>query len=134
MPTIACTQSVTLENPVQNDLHLINGTIVLIEGPAEVAQAIRSRLLFFKGEWFLDQREGTPYYQEILGKKAVDLNVIRSIYRRIIAGTPGVEAVPKLDISLDGPTRAATLVFQAVLENGGFIDSRDFAPFVVELP
>jgi hypothetical protein len=134
MPTIKATQSVDLDNPVQNDLHLLNGTIALIDGPEEVAQAIRSRLLFFKGEWFLDQREGTPYYQEILGKKAVDLNVIRTIYRDIISDTPGVDSVLNIDIILDGVTRAATLTFIALLENGGQINSRDFSPFIVELP
>lgn len=132
MPTIQCTQTVDIDNPVQNDLHLVNGTIALIDGRDEVAQAIRSRLLFFRGEWFLDPREGTPYYENILGQRARDLQVMRGIFRTVIQGTPGVAAVPVLNLSIDG-NRQATLDFEAELTEGGIIRSRDFAPFIVEV-
>ena len=40
----------------------------LINNPECVAQAVKTRLLLLRGEWFLDIDDGTPYADEILGK------------------------------------------------------------------
>lgn len=39
----------------------------LINSPACVAQAVQTRLLLERGEWFLDNQAGTPYKTDILG-------------------------------------------------------------------
>lgn len=41
---------------------------LLVNSPATVGQAIRTRLLLLTGEWYLDTTSGTPYATKILGK------------------------------------------------------------------
>ena len=63
----------------------------LSNSPATVAQAVRTRLLLFTGEWFLDLNEGTPYEQKILGKNTQPL--YDQAFRERILGTPGVLSI-----------------------------------------
>lgn len=39
----------------------------LVNTPAAVGQAVETRLGLMRGEWFLDETDGTPYATEILG-------------------------------------------------------------------
>lgn len=39
----------------------------LVNTPETVAQSVRTRLLLWQGEWFLDITVGTPWLQQILG-------------------------------------------------------------------
>lgn len=40
----------------------------LVNSPALVGQSVRTRLLLWTGEWFLDKTEGTPWLQQVVGK------------------------------------------------------------------
>lgn len=63
----------------------------LANSPDAVAQAIRTRLLLETGEWFLNDQEGTPYKEQILGaNKQTTYDV--AIKERILA-TPGVVTI-----------------------------------------
>lgn len=57
--------------------------------PAAVAQAVKTRLALWEGEWFLDQTAGTPYIQSILGKGS---NYDAEI-QAVILGTDGVTEI-----------------------------------------
>lgn len=65
------------------------GVPFLINSPQCVAQAIDTRLKLWMGEWFLDNTEGTPWRQQILGKSANPDAYVRSA----ILGTQGVVAL-----------------------------------------
>jgi len=43
-----------------------------IDSPEGVAQAVKTRLALFTGEWFLDTTDGTPWRTEVLGKYTMD--------------------------------------------------------------
>ena len=60
------------DNPTEHDLYLEGGDLQTIDDSEATAQGIKTRLLFFKGESFEDQREGVPYYQELLRKGLAD--------------------------------------------------------------
>jgi hypothetical protein len=94
--------------------------LILIDGVDAIRQHITIRLQFFQAEWFLDERIGIPYYQEIL-RKAPDLNVVRSIFREAILTTPGVIAVTDLVTEYDGTTRTLTVSFSAQTEEGPLV-------------
>ena len=134
------TSNVTIENPVDGDLELVDAQIVLFGDPADVdefraavAQDLRTRLNFFKGEWFLDQFEGVPYFENIL-VKAPDPDVIKSIFRGVILSTPHIVSVDNLVLLIDATTREASLEFVANTDDGSVIISADFKPFIVSLP
>ena len=146
MSQFKLTTIVDSENPVEGDLDLVAGQIVLIgdfvgeedsfrinDEVAAIAQDLRQRLNFFKGEWFLNLLEGFPYFQEVF-KKNPDQALLRALFRNTIIDTNGIESVETLDISLNTATRRAELTFSARLNDGGVLQSSDFPPFIVELP
>lgn len=77
----------------------------LIDSPEAVAQAALTRLRLIRGEWFLDNTEGTPWSTEILGVRT------RPTYDRAIrdriSGTQGVKSILSYSSSLTG--RALTV-------------------------
>jgi hypothetical protein len=75
----------------------------LVNSPAAVAQAITTRLRLWQGEWFLDDTEGTPYAQEILGYGPQPLRDL-AIQERIL-GTPGVTEILSYQSSLSPGNR-----------------------------
>ena len=96
-----------------NDLIVSYGSLKTVEEGAEVVQHVRSRLLFYLGEWFLDTEAGVPYFQEIFTKPA-NLANIESIFKSKILRTPGVQRLT--DFSMDyqgGSERRLTVAFSA---------------------
>lgn len=67
--------------------------IFLTDNAGAVAQAIKTRLMLWTGEWFLDNREGTPYNEAILGYGTQGTRDA-AIKSRILT-TPGVRALTK---------------------------------------
>lgn len=64
--------------------------------PETVAQAVKTRLLLWRGEWFLDVTDGTPYMQDILGHGT---NYDLEIQERIL-GTQGVTEITSYSSSV----------------------------------
>ena len=77
--------------------------------PDAVAQAVKTRLELWLGEWFLDTQEGTPYMQGVLGKHSEDL-ANATIQDRAI-GAQGVVNIFDYQSDLDPVTRALTARF-----------------------
>lgn len=118
-------------DPESHDLSLdAGGRLEYVEGDEATAQEIKTRLLFFKGENFLDLREGVPYYTEIL-IKGVDLGRVRALIRSVIASVPGVVDVPVIEVELDRVTRVATVRWEARNATGRIVSSADFGPLVL---
>lgn len=63
----------------------------LVNSPECVAQSVMTRLKLWQGEWFLDDREGTPWLQQILGKGTTAMYDL-AIRTRVLL-TPGVTAI-----------------------------------------
>jgi hypothetical protein len=118
-------------NPVEGDLHVASHKQVYSTTLAEqVAQRIMSRFRFFRGEWFRNLLQGTPWFQEVL-EKGTSRSRIDSILRRVITSTPGVVSIDSYSNVLDNKTRTLSVNFVAVLADGTTLRSEDFGPFIV---
>lgn len=69
----------------------------LVDSPECVGQAVKTRLLLWMGEWFMDTNDGTPYLQDIVG---VDTNYDLEIKARILE-TPGVNEIIEYSSSVN---------------------------------
>lgn len=88
----------------KRDLVFTEGRLSLVKGPEARAQRVAIALRHFKGEWYLDQNDGTDYFAKILGK-ATDLSRRAEVRRRILS-VPGIVEIQSLTLTLDPVTRA----------------------------
>lgn len=127
------TQVVDADNPVVGDLHIRKGDLVWTKDIAEeTSQQLRVNLQFFLGEWFLNQAEGTPWFQQLLEKGTTE-QTVKAIISKIIVKTEGVKTIDFLTYNLDAAARKLFLDFGATLQDGSTFVSKDFPPFIVEL-
>jgi hypothetical protein len=82
--------------------------------PEAVGQSVMTRLLLFRGEWFLDITEGTPWGGFPLNQSVVDQGEILAEHtalsrdaalRERVIGTPGSVAIYDYDSHFDFNTR-----------------------------
>lgn len=122
----AIAETVSVANPVAGDLAFdATGQPTFVDGVEAIAQDVRTRLRWFRGEWFLDARTGFPWFQRVLGQKVTE-RVVEFLLRRTIAGTPGVARIASMRASIDRRTRELTASFSAVATSGAVIDFSDF--------
>jgi len=134
MIEVTGTPDVTINDLAELALDPVSGDIAfppyILTGPLCVIQRIRVRFRFFLGEWFLDQRLGIPYFQDILIKNP-DPTLISAIFRQVLLTTPGVLRVDAFTATLDAPTRVLTVNFQATLTDGSTIITAQAEPFII---
>lgn len=78
--------------------------VQFIGGREEIAQTVETRLRLYLGEYFRDIQDGTPWYEQILGKFA-NLSAAEAALRARIANTPGVVRLTKFTADFDINTR-----------------------------
>jgi len=82
-----------------------------VENPVAIAQAIKTRLMLYYGEWFMDIKDGLPLWQQILGHRIKKKGIIDEIITNRIKGllTPdnqyAVTMVSQVDSTYDETTR-----------------------------
>ena len=108
------------------DLDLSEDGLQLVDGNDAIEQHLLIRLRLVKGEWFLDERVGTPYYSRVLIKNP-DLEAVRLVFRRVILTTPGILSLSSFSLTLDTTTRVASLSFTATKDDGAtFVFAEEF--------
>lgn len=117
MSNLELVKRIDAENPIEGDLQLTDGQLTLVTGDDAIDQHLRNRLRFFLGEWFLDTRQGLPYFQSVFVKNP-NRPAVRSAFRRTIRETPGIVAVTKLQINI-AADRSASIDFVATLDRSG---------------
>lgn len=92
------------------------GTI-FITGTSEIEQTIRTRLRLFLGEYFRDITDGTPWFEQILGK-GTSMSARESALRNRILRTPGVVRLTSFSTDFDVATRKYTVTAGALTTYG----------------
>lgn len=96
-----------------------------------IVQRVWCRLQVEVGEWYLDQRQGTPWYSRVL-TKGVTSSTVSRLVRRVVLDTPGVESVEEISVTLNKTARTATITMAGTTDIGSSF-STDILdrPFVV---
>lgn len=100
---------------VDNDLCLTSDANAAGANP--VLQDILQTLRFFLGEWFLNNTEGVPYFQQILVKNP-DQSKIDAIFSNLILGRPGVEQLSSYNFTVNNAQRILDVSFRCVTTRG----------------
>jgi hypothetical protein len=74
---------------ISDDGDIVTNGQQFTTGRHEIAQTVKTRLGLFLGEYFRDITDGTPWFEQILGK-GVNNNTREAVLRNRIARTPGV--------------------------------------------
>jgi hypothetical protein len=75
--------------------------------PSTVGQLVKTNLLLWQGEWFLDQTTGVPYAGSVLGKNTQSLYDI--VIQAAVLGTEGVTQIMSYASSINLKTRRLTV-------------------------
>lgn len=125
------TDEVSADNPIAHDLHFgPDGDIVWADNQDAIAQRIKIRLQMFRGEWFADERQGMPWFEDILIKPA-QLPTLRAILTEAISTVPGVISVKDVALELNRETRTLSGRCDVVVPDGEILDVGFEVPFVV---
>ncbi len=121
------------------DLALVGGTFTELraEVPDERLQFLRQKLAtrfqFFLGEWFLDLRQGIPYYRDVFIHRP-NVDVIRSLFRRVILTTPGIVRLASFSQRFVPGERRLYSAFEAVADTGETISvTENDKDFIVDV-
>ena len=82
-----------------------------------IKQQVTLRIGFFKGEWFLDEERGVPWYEEIIVKNP-NLIRIREIFRDTILSVRGIRRVTFMDLLFSAYARTLSVNFRASTDLG----------------
>lgn len=92
------TITVRAVDPITGEPLQGNGQSNFLFDLAAIVQIIRTRLLLFTGEWFLNLLDGLPMFQSILGSSgsSANIEVVINIICQRIQGTPFVNSVNRV--------------------------------------
>lgn len=94
-----------------HDLVIENFDLTLTLPDELTGQKIKQALLLFRGEWFLNNSVGLPYFEDILGKNK-SLSRIETIFIRAIQSIPEVTSIESFTINFDNETRKVKVDFE----------------------
>lgn len=87
-----------------DDGDLVTRGQMFLSSREAIAQTIVTRLKLFLGEYFRDVTDGTPWFQQILGKFE-NMNAVEALLRNRIARSPGVVRLLAFALQFDLATR-----------------------------
>lgn len=117
---------------VTGDLDISTGNLRIERDLAQVtAWKLTNLFSFFKGEWFLDTRQGVPYFQYVFVTNP-NLQIISTIFDRVARSAPGVATLRSRNIVFTPRTRSMVATFEAVTKNGAVLVGGPGVPFIIQ--
>lgn len=86
--------------------------LAIVRGADRVKQNIQIKLKLWTGEWFLDTEAGTPYLEDILGKR-ISLGGALASIRASILEVDGVNGITNFSYVFNRQTRVLNYTFEA---------------------
>ena len=77
----------------------------VVDGLESVKQRIVQRLLFWRGEWFLDTSKGIPYLPRALVRRGSSPLLLRQVITDAIEEVDGVVAVRDIEVTYQAAER-----------------------------
>lgn len=99
--------------------------------PTIVAQKLNARFEFFLGTWFLDTRQGVPYFNVVFVKNP-SLVLINQLIQRVIVQTPGVLEVTSISTQFVTTNRTLSGDASVKLDDGTVLQGGLGNPFIVD--
>ena len=93
------------------------------------AQEMTNRFRFFEGEWFLDTRQGFPYFR-FLTVKNPDVRALKQLFTKVALSVQGVKSVKSMLVKIT-PQRQCVVNLVAVTDSGATITGGEGNAFVV---
>jgi len=113
-------------DPSTNDIVINNYDIRLTQSIQEyIAQKTDIVLSTFRGEWWLNEDLGIPYFQEIFIKNP-NIPQIDSIYKAEIMGITGVQTIVNYKNEYNPQTRESLITFTEILDTGEKIEVQKY--------
>lgn len=104
-----------------HDISIEDGNFKLLDDEAKVAQqTLKINLLFFEGEWFLDNTYGIPYFQEILGKVS-NTNLVDTIIQETVRESYNIDRITSFSSSISPDRVYSVDLLEAITEDGEII-------------
>jgi len=101
------------------DLKLTPGkNLSIVESPENVAQQIECRLETFRGEWFLDNTLGVPFFAQVL-LKTNDKARLGAVFKAEILKLSEVIRIEQLESNIDKSTRTYNITKLVVKVQSG---------------
>ena len=84
-------------------------------------QRIRTRLQTFRGEWYLNEDLGVPYFGEVMVKNP-DVDRVRSLLMTELAAVPGVGQILSFVVNFERGDRVFTVNFKCRSTDGETVE------------
>lgn len=84
-----------------------------------VAQAVKSKILLFYGEWWEDVGQGIPMFQNFLGQTNPETikNSLADILRKRALEVEGVKSVKNVEVNINKYTRTMDFIIDVITTN-----------------
>ena len=97
-------------DPLTNDIVLDKRNLIITSEKESLAQLCESRLLMFKGDYFLDKTEGIPYISQVFVKTS-DKTLVDSFFKNTLLETEDVNSIISYSGEYVGATRTYKIDF-----------------------
>jgi hypothetical protein len=93
--------------------------VTTVSDLSETISRVKQYIRTFQGEWFMDLNRGLPWFQRILGNKAITNSQAAEAIRTGVLDLDGVTSVKQVDLTTDAVARRMSVALKIVTIYGG---------------